>query len=124
MRNKTIIDVAGRLTVEFIERIRPNTKEDRIAIAKFIAIRMYGEGHVPKDIPYSDYPEKEFWVLDEHNDWFLQFKDDNSGVVIHHRNPEERHMQILGGLAHSLSRMTLIMLPSQLVHNPPVQADD
>jgi len=117
--NKTHINDHGHLTVELTSG-RPVTMADRSVVAKFVAQRMYGgAGKVPEGIPYSDYPEKHFWVMDQHNDWFLKFSDTGATITVWHRNPQERHMLIIGALDHALEKMLLVLLPSQLADNGP-----
>ena len=121
--NKIVLNPNKSLTVEF-DRLRPIHPIDREFIAKYVCVKMHGEGKVRNGLPYSDYPEKEVWVLDEHNDWFLTFdncgdEDEGRSITIRHRNPEERHLHILGGLGFKLVDMNLILLPSSLVDNEP-----
>jgi prepilin-type N-terminal cleavage/methylation domain-containing protein len=118
--NKVVLNPNKSLTVEF-DHLRPIHPIDREFIAKHVCVKMY-EGKVLANVPYSDYPEKEFWVLDEHNDWFLTFdncgdEDEGRSITIRHRNPEERHLHILGGLGFKLVDMNLVVLPSSLVDN-------
>lgn len=118
--NKTTINKSGSLTVTFKD-LQPVTLEDREVIARHVAERMYGEGHVPAGLPSPMCPEYYGWVLDTHNDWTLSLhEDDPSKITVTHRNPQERHTLIIGGLAHALERMIVILLPSQLVHNEPL----
>ena len=121
--NNVVLNPNKSLTVEF-DRLRPIHPIDREFIAKHVCLKMYGEGNVPNGLPYSDYPEKEIWVLDEHNDWFLTFddcgdEDDGRCITIRHRDPQERHLHILGGLGFKLVDMDLLLLPSMLVANGP-----
>lgn len=119
--NNVTLNPNKSLTVSF-DHPRPIQPTDRELIAKHIcAVMLYGGGRVPRGLPYSDYPEKEFWVLDEHNDWFLTFDDETDGrcITIRHRNPQERHLHILGGLGFKLVDMKLLLLPSSFADNEP-----
>lgn len=122
MRNTTHINRANRLVVKFRESIRPVSLDDRTCLARFVAERMYGETKVPPGVPYANDVEKLDWVMDQHNDWFMQIESDGAGFTVWHRAPQERHIMILGGLEYAMTRMTLALLPSQLTGGvrPPV----
>lgn len=81
-----------------------STPGERAQVARRIAHAMYGDSlYEYPNIPYSEYEEKMFWVLDNHNDWFLQFKEENpQQIVIRHRDPQPRHELILDALKISL----------------------
>lgn len=121
--NTVTLNNSKSLTVEF-DRLRPILPIDREFIAKHVCVKLHGEGKVPNGSPFSDYPEKEFWVLDGDNNWFLHFDDcgdDDEGrsITIRHRQPDANHLRTLGALGFALTDMNLILLPSMFADNGP-----
>jgi hypothetical protein len=86
-----------RFIVETQEHHAFKNDEERTALAKYLAAIMRAASHIDTSTPYMVREgDTHRWVLDNMNDWWLQFDPENNRRYhIQHRNTNEEATQAI-----------------------------